>query len=144
MSAEFTVRKFESPDADSVIAIRNKALPSSQPWNPPKDVICRKLNENDGLFFLGEQDRQIIATVLAGYDGVRGWIYALAVAEEHRRHGVGRRMLEEAEKMLLARGCAKINLQVRATNSEVIQFYERCGFEQSVCTAMWIYERDDH
>ncbi len=128
MTANVTVRKFESSDADSVIALWNKVLPSSQPWNEPQAVICRKLNVNDGLFFVGEQDGQVVATVLAGYDGVRGWIYAMAVAEEQRRRGVGRRMLEEAEKVLLARGCAKINLQVRATNSEVIEFYEGCGF----------------
>lgn len=128
MTAEITVRKFESTDADSVIALWNKALPSAQPWNEPKTVICRKLNANDGLLFVGEQEGQVIATVMAGCDGVRGWIYALAVADGHRRRGVGRRMLEEAERALFARGCAKINLQVRATNSEVIQFYEQCGF----------------
>ena len=125
MTAVVTVRKFESSDTDSVIALWNKALPSSQPWNEPQDVICRKLNVNDGLFFVGEQDGQILATVLAGYDGVRGWIYALAVAAEQRRRGIGRRMLEEAENALLAKGCPKINLQVRASNSEVIEFYER-------------------
>lgn len=128
MTAGLTVRKFEASDADSVIALWNHALPSSQPWNEPKTVICRKLNVNDGLFFVGERDGQVIATVLAGYDGVRGWIYAMAVAEEHQRQGVGRQLLEAAEKALRARGCDKINLQVRATNSEVIEFYERCGF----------------
>jgi RimJ/RimL family protein N-acetyltransferase len=128
MNANLTVRKFESSDADSVIALWNKALPSSQPWNEPTTVICRKLNLNDGLFFVGKQDGQVVATVLAGYDGVRGWIYALAVSADQRRRGVGRRMLEEAEKVLLSRGCAKINLQVQATNSEVIEFYEGCGF----------------
>ena len=128
MPVDLTVRNFESSDAEGVIALWNQALPDSQPWNDPQDVICRKLNVNDGLFFVGEQDRQVIATVLAGYDGVRGWIYSLAVAEEHRRQGFGRRMLQEAEKVLHARGCAKINLQVRATNSQVIEFYEGCGF----------------
>lgn len=128
MTSDLTVRKFEASDADTVVALWKTALPSSQPWNDPKTVICRKLNVTDGLFFVGEQDGRVIATVLAGYDGVRGWIYALAVAEDHRRRGAGRRMLEEAENALLARGCDKINLQVRATNSEVIEFYERCGF----------------
>jgi RimJ/RimL family protein N-acetyltransferase len=128
MTSDLTVRKFEASDAESVIALWSDALPSSQPWNQPRTIICRKLHQKDGLFFVGEQDGQVIATVLAGYDGVRGWIYSLAIAVEHRRRGVGRRMLEEAERALLARGCDKINLQVRATNAEVIEFYERCGF----------------
>ncbi len=128
MIAEIAVRRFAPSDADSVIALWKTTLPSSQPWNEPKTVICRKLAVNDRLHFVGEQNGQVIATIMAGYDGVRGWIYALAVAERHRRRGVGRRMLEEAEKVLFARGCDKINLQVRATNSEVIEFYERCGY----------------
>ncbi len=76
MTVDITVRKFASPDADNVIALWNKTLPSSQPWNDPKTVICRKVHVNDGLFFVGEQDGQVIATVLSGHDGVRGWIYA--------------------------------------------------------------------
>lgn len=128
MTAEIAVRRFTPPDADSVIALWNTSLPSSQPWSEPKTVICRKLSENDRLLLVGEQDGRVIATVMAGYDGVRGWIYALAVAEGHQRRGVGRRMLEEAEKALFARGCDKINLQVWATNSKVIEFYERCGY----------------
>jgi len=128
MTSDVTIRKFETGDADSVIALWHEALPSSQRWNEPKTVICRKLSANDGLFFVGQRDGQVIATVLAGYDGVRGWIYALAVADEHRRQGIGRRMLEEAEHALLARGCDKINLQVRTTNAETVEFYERCGF----------------
>lgn len=128
MAAEITVRRFQSSDADAVARLWDAALPASRPWNDPRRVICRKLHADDGLFFVGERDGEVIATVLAGHDGVRGWIYAMAVAEEHRRGGVGRRMLEEAERALFARGCDKINLQVRGNNRDVIAFYERCGF----------------
>lgn len=128
MPANFVVRPFQPSDADAVAALWNEALPGSQPWNEPRAAIRRKLLADDGLFFVGERHGRIVATALAGYDGVRGWIYSLAVDADHRRLGIGRRMIREAEQALLARGCAKINLQVRADNAEVVAFYERCGF----------------
>jgi RimJ/RimL family protein N-acetyltransferase len=128
MASEIIVRRFEPADADGVIGLWRNALPSSQPWNEPTNVICRKLNANDGLFFVGEQDGRVVATVIAGNDGVRGWIYSLAVAADQRRRGIGRRMLREAETTLRAGGCDKINLQVRGDNAEVIAFYQRCGY----------------
>jgi RimJ/RimL family protein N-acetyltransferase len=128
MTTEITIRQFQPADVDRVSELWARTLPSAQPWNEPRTVICRKLSTNDGLFFVGERDGRIVAAVMAGNDGVRGWIYALAVAGDQRRHGVGRRILQEAENALRARGCDKINLQVRGDNVEVIEFYRRCGF----------------
>ena len=128
MAADVTIRPFQSADADQVIALWGEALPSSQPWNDPRQVICRKRHRNDDLFLVGERNGRVVATVIAGYDGVRGWIYSVAVAADCRRQGVGRTILAAAEQAVLAKGCPKINLQVRASNSEVIAFYQHCGY----------------
>jgi len=128
MTADFIVRPFETSDLESVTSLWERTLPSAQPWNEPSRVIHRKLAAADGLFLVGGLGQQVIATVMAGHDGVRGWIYSLAVSPQHQLQGLGRRMLEEAERMLLAKGCDKVNLQVRADNSDVIEFYRRCGF----------------
>lgn len=125
---DFTVRKFESRDAEQVMRLWQDALPSSQPWNEPGQVICRKKQRRDDLFFVGERGKRILATVMAGYDGIRGWIYALAVAPDCRRQGFGQRMLQEAEQTLQALGCPKINLQVRNADPSLVAFYEHCGF----------------
>ncbi len=66
MTADLTVRQFLSSDADSVVSLWEEALPSSQPWNDPKQAICRKRHRNDDLFFVGEEDGRIVATVVAG------------------------------------------------------------------------------
>ena len=124
------VRPFQTSDASSVIEIWRTCLPSSHPWNEPVSVICSKQNRADELFFVGEREGKLIATVMAGYDGVRGWIYSLAVVEDYRNRGYGRQMLRFAEKSLLARGCRKVGLQVRESNLATIGFYERCGFQQ--------------
>jgi ribosomal protein S18 acetylase RimI-like enzyme len=77
---------------------------------------------------VGVHDGRVVATVVAGYDGHRGWIYHLAVEPGLRRHGFGGAMLRAAEERLRALGCAKVNLQVRAGNAQVVGFYERLGF----------------
>lgn len=65
---------------------------------------------------------------MAGYDGHRGWLYAVAVATGQRRRGVGKRLIERALESLREIGCIKANLQIRASNSEVRAFYESLGF----------------
>lgn len=129
MSANTIVRRFQANDVDQLTALWNTVLPSSQSWNDPQQVLCRKLNRYDGLVFVAERDGAVVGAVLAGYDGVRGWIYQLAVAPEHQRCGIGRMLLSEAESALLASGCPKVNLQIRSTNAEVLEFYWRCGYE---------------
>ena len=123
-----TVRPFESSDYHAVIALREAALPGSHPRNNPRRAICRKLAMEDGLFFVAEQLGKVVGTVMAGYDGVRGWIYSLTVAEDARHQGIGRELLEEAERKLRAKGCDKINLQVLSDNTDVVAFYEKCGY----------------
>jgi ribosomal protein S18 acetylase RimI-like enzyme len=98
------------------------------PWNDPGLDINRKLAIQRELFLVGCLNMKIIATVMAGYDGHRGWINYLAVHPDHQNSGIGRRIMEDVEHRLLKMGCPKINLQVRSTNKEVISFYKKIGY----------------
>jgi ribosomal protein S18 acetylase RimI-like enzyme len=99
------------------------------PWNNPRRDIHRKLEVQPEMFLFGCSDGQIIVTVMAGYEGHRRWINYLAVHPDYQRMGIGRRMMNEAEIRLRAAGCPKINLQVRNTNADVIEFYKRIGYK---------------
>jgi len=81
-----------------------------------------------GMFFVAEDRDHVVGTVMAGYDGHRGWIHYLAVSDDHRGTGVGRALVEEAESALRALGCPKVQLQVRPDNSNVIGLYEHLGY----------------
>ena len=106
------------------------------PQNNPRRDIQRKLQVNPEWFLVGILGGHIVATCMAGYEGHRGWINYLAVSPHHRRQGIGRRIMQEAEKRLSAAGCPKINLQVRKTNRAVIQFYERIGYTRDPVASM--------
>ena len=121
------IRQFEPRDEESVVQLWTDCglvVPS----NDPHRDIQRKLRMQPEMFLVACSDGQIIATVIAGYDGHRGWINFLGVHPHHQRTGLGRRMMDEAESRLRAAGCPKINLQVRSSNTGVIEFYKRIGF----------------
>ncbi len=121
------IRPFTPADETAVITLwRECGL--TRPQNDPKKDIARKLKVHPELFLVAEQDGRIVGSVMAGYEGHRGWINYLGVAPAHQRTGLGRRLMAEAERLLRAAGCPKINLQVRPDNPAAVTFYKRLGF----------------
>ena len=98
------------------------------PSNNPHRDIERKVEVDRDLFLIGIINGRIVATVMGGYEGHRGWINYLAVDPAHQRNGYGRLIMQEVEKRIRAKGCPKINLQVRAANDGVIKFYQSLGY----------------
>jgi ribosomal protein S18 acetylase RimI-like enzyme len=125
--ADFKIRSYQTSDEAAVIDLWQRCN-LVVPQNEPRKDIATKLAVQDNLFFVGTVSSHVVATVMAGYDGHRGWIYYLAVDPDYQRQQIGRRMMETAESALQKRGCPKINLQVRASNRTVIAFYKRLGF----------------
>lgn len=123
------IRPYQAADHDAVIDLWNRCG-LTRPWNDPAKDIARKLQVRPDLFLVAVATKEVVGSVMAGYDGHRGWINYLGVAPEAQRQGLGRRLMEEAEWLLRLDGCPKINLQVRARNTEAIEFYRRIGFLQ--------------
>ncbi len=121
------IRSFQNQDEVGVIDLWRRC-DLLRPQNDPRKDIQRKLKVQPHLFLIGLLDNQLIATAMAGYEGHRGWINYLAVDPAHRRNGYARQIVNEAERLLRLEGCPKINLQVRTSNKDVIEFYCRIGF----------------
>ena len=123
------IRPFEPADEAAVVALWCECG-LTRPWNDPQRDIARKLTEQPELFLVGSVGARVIATAMAGFDGHRGWVYYLAVAASHRKQSVGRALMHDAERLLIERGCPKLNLMVRSSNAEVIAFYRALGYAQ--------------
>ncbi|MCL4265464.1 MAG: GNAT family acetyltransferase [Anaerolineae bacterium] len=121
------IRPFQESDMETVIALW-RACDLVRPWNDPHKDIQRKLAVGRELFLVGEVAGLVVASAMGGYEGHRGWVNYLAVHPEYRRHGYGRTLMRALEERLLALGCPKLNLQVRESNTAVIQFYEAIGY----------------
>ena len=129
------IRAFQAGDEAAVVALWERCR-LTRPWNDPRKDIARKLGVQPELFLVGEIDDALVATVMAGYDGHRGWVNYLAVSPEVQRKGLGKALMQEVEARLLARGCPKINMQVRTSNTEAIAFYRRLGYAQDESVAL--------
>jgi ribosomal protein S18 acetylase RimI-like enzyme len=127
------IRPFHIDDEQAVVALWQRC-DMTRPWNDPHKDIQRKLTVQPEMFLVGVEKSQIIATIMVGYEGHRGWINYLAVDPQHRRRGHGTALMAEAERMLRALGCPKMNLQVRNTNEAAQAFYRDLGYipDQSI------------
>lgn len=123
------IRPYAASDQTAVVALW-QACDLVRPVNDPLKDIQRKLNTQPELFLVAELEGTIVGTAMAGYEGHRGWINYLAVSPPLQKGGLGRQLMDHAERLLRERGCPKINLQVRTSNRGVIAFYERLGFVQ--------------
>jgi ribosomal protein S18 acetylase RimI-like enzyme len=123
------IRPFRQDDAQDVIALWQRCG-LTRPWNDPKKDIARKLQVQPQLFVVGIEDGAVVASVMAGYDGHRGWINYLAVDAPFRGRGYARALMTYVENALRAIGCPKLNMQVRASNAEVLAFYYHLGYVQ--------------
>ena len=124
-----TIQPFENlKHRDAVVELWDGVFDYKAPHNQPELVIDKKVTFGDGLFFVALLDQKVIGTIMAGYDGHRGWIYSMAVSPDYRKQGIGNELLSFTEKKLFKMGCLKINLQIMAHNKEVEGFYSLNGY----------------
>jgi ribosomal protein S18 acetylase RimI-like enzyme len=121
------IRQYEPTDEAAVVQLW-KDCGLVVPWNDPHRDVRRKQSVQPELFLVCEVSGEIVASVMAGYDGHRGWLHYVGVHPSSRRLGIGRALLDEVEIRLRAMGCPKINLQVRTENREAMAFYRAVGY----------------
>ena len=132
---DLAIRPFHPSDETAIIALWH-ACGLTRPWNDPRKDVARKLSVQSDLFLVGTVDGVIVATLMGGYDGHRGWINYLAVSPAHRRRNYATALMRAVERKLLAMGCPKINLLIRSENVAVKHFYHSLGFEQDAVISM--------
>ena len=121
------IREFLPSDSEALVKLwRECGL--LRPWNDPVKDIERKQADRKGWFLVGETGEQLMASAMVGYDGHRGSVYYLAVAPEFQGRGYGAVLMKRVEELLIASGCPKINLMVRAENQQVQAFYIDQGY----------------
>ena len=137
-----SIRPAISADEAAVIALW-RACDLVVSHNDPATDFRFALAGTASTMLVAEEGDQIIGSVMVGHDGHRGWLYYLAAAPERQGQGIGRAMVEAAERWLQDRGVPKVQLMIRPTNVAVANFYERLGYEDvpRVLMAKWLPPR---
>ena len=73
-----------------------------------RQAMEKYLERNPGLSFIAEVDGRVVASLMAGHDGRRGYIQHLAVDPEQRKQGIAGRLLELCLQALLASGYRQV------------------------------------
>lgn len=126
-------------DVADVVALW-QACGLTRPWNDPAADIAMARKGANATVLVGRNDGAIVATVLVGHDGHRGWVYYLAVDPDHRGNGYGRVMMDAAERWLREAGIEKLQLLVRGDNTQVKSFYQCLGYseQERIIFAKWL------
>ncbi len=122
------VRPYQDQDREQVIDLWRACKLIRHQHNDPIKAIALKVSFQPELFLVGILEDKVVATVMAGFEGRRGWINYLGVSPDMQRLGLGKRIMQEAQIRLEKMGCPKINLQVRTSNKQVIDFYKSLGY----------------
>ena len=137
------IRPFQTEDEASVVSLW-QLCELTVPWNNPYKDIARKLKVQPELFLVGMLDSLLIATVMGGYDGHRGWINYLAVHPDFQGQGYAQQVMKNVESEFRKRGCPKINLQIRSGNARVLAFYQKLGYTDDQALSMGKRLEEDH
>jgi ribosomal protein S18 acetylase RimI-like enzyme len=142
-SGTLTITAIEDGDIADVIALWQRCG-STREWNDPAGDIALARKETNATVLVGRNDGAVVASVLVGHDGHRGWVYYVTVDPDHRYKAYGREIMTAAENWLRARGIQKLQLMVRGDNLQVRAFYESLGYydQERVTFAKWLDGRD--
>jgi ribosomal protein S18 acetylase RimI-like enzyme len=138
-----TIADITDADVATVIALW-QACGLTRPWNDPSADIALARRQSNSTILIGRADDAIVATVMVGYDGHRGWVYYVATDPDRRAKGYGRAIMNAAEDWLRAAGIAKLQLLVRRDNAKAGAFYQSIGYAeaQTIVFAKWLDGRE--
>lgn len=143
MIAGLAITAIEDADVTAVVSLWERCG-LTRPWNDPAADIALARKGPNSTILLGREDDKIVASVMVGHEGHRGWVYYVAVDPGRRGQGLGRTIMNAAEDWLRQAGIAKLQLLVRQDNAKASAFYETIGYDEAAVTvfAKWLDGRE--
>jgi ribosomal protein S18 acetylase RimI-like enzyme len=138
-----SISPIEDGEIEAVVALWERCG-LTRPWNDPRSDIALARRGAGSTILVGREGGKVVASVMVGHDGHRGWVYYVAVDPDRRKHGFGRAIMEASESWLRQAGIAKLQLLVRRENTQAGAFYESIGYDEAKVAvfAKWLDGRE--
>lgn len=142
-SSSLDITTAEDADEAGIVALWERC-DLTRPWNDPRADLAKARKGPESAVLVGRDQQSVLATVMVGHDGHRGWLYYVAVDPDHRKNGYGRAIVTAADDWLRARGIEKLQLLVRPENTQAQAFYETLDYDEQlrIIYAKWLDGRE--
>ena len=135
------IEKFSMKYYDDVVQLWNKAGISVGSSDSKKEIE-RMLERNPNLFLIGKIEENIIAVVMGGFDGRRGYVHHLAIDPIYQKKGYGKKLVDDLISEFRRIGVHKIHLFIEKQNQAVVDFYNNLGWQMRNDLIMMSYIPD--
>jgi ribosomal protein S18 acetylase RimI-like enzyme len=124
-----TIRAARAADAPAVLSLWLEAETHATTTDDMESVGAL-IAHDPGALIVAESEGGLVGSVIAGWDGWRGSIYRLAVRPAERRSGLGRALVDEAERHLLGRGARRLQAAVVSDDGRAMGFWRHSGWDE--------------
>ena len=132
------LRAARPADVDEVLRLWETAAENTDRAADHRDAVVALLDRDPGALILAVEDREVIGSVIAGWDGWRAHLYRLAVRPDRRRRGVARALLDAAHERLAQLGATRLDAMVLEANSDGRQLWHRAGYARQEHWRRWV------
>ncbi len=123
-----TIRGFGPDDIEPVLHIWRLSDHIGLDESDSIEHLRRFLAHNPDCNFVAAYDECVVGAVLCGNDGRRGYLYHLAVDRDHRRRGIGRKLVQRVCAGLRAGGIHKCHIHIFKNSEFADLFWEGLGW----------------
>jgi len=125
---EYAIRPAHGRDVDEVLTLWALAYAGAPRAPDDRRLMTELIDDSTGGLLVAELEGRMVGSVIAAWDGWRGNLYRVAVAPDHRRLGIARRLVAAGEAHLRARGARRLSALVARDDPGATALWRACGY----------------
>jgi len=129
LPAPVLIRPVEPDELDSVLALWARARSAAARTRDSRGRLGHLLASPNSVLLVAVLERELVGTLIVGWDGWRGSMYRLAVAPEHRRRGIARRLVDAGHAHLVGLGATRVGALVGLEEDAAGALWRATGYE---------------
>ncbi|KQQ93401.1 GCN5 family acetyltransferase [Leifsonia sp. Leaf325] len=135
---QYPLRTATEADIPALLAFWARAAENDARPADSADAVRRQIERDPDALIVATIGNSIVGSIIAGWDGWRFHLYRLAVDPTLRRHGIGRALLDAAEKRLVLLGATRIDAMVLDGNELGQRIWRSSGYHRQDEWGRWV------